>query len=312
MESGRGAEPGPDPRVAVCVATRRRPQALARLLGALDAQDQRGFRMRVVVVDNDADASARPVCDALAARVSYPLDYALEKRRGIPQARNRALARALGGDFAAFVDDDEVPEPGWLAELLRVQRRTGADAVAGPCLARFAEPPARWIAEGGFFERPRFATGEERDVAFTHNALVRCAALAALPRLFDERLALCGGSDVELFRRFARAGFRIVWADDARVHDVVPPQRARLGWILRRARRVGASNAWVERRHAPGARALSRVLAHGAACVLKAGLLLLLSPLRGRAAAARALHLACFGLGRLHGALGLLVEEYRD
>lgn len=312
VDTSRGAQAGPEPRVAVCVATRRRPQALLRLLRALDSQGGAGFRMRAVVVDNDEQGSARPVCEAMAARLSYPLDYVAEKRRGIPQARNRALALGLADEFVAFVDDDEVPEPGWLAELVRVQRETGADAVTGPCLARFEEPPPAWIAEGAFFERPRFATGEERDVAFTHNALVRSDALDSLSGLFDERLALCGGSDVELFRRFAGAGRRIVWADEARVHDAVPPGRARLGWILRRARRVGASNAWIERQHAPGAGTLARVLAHGAWCVLKAVGLLLLSLPGGRAAAARALHLAWFGLGRLQGAFGFLVEEYAD
>ena len=39
----------------------------------------------------------------------HPLTYAIEKRRGIPQARNAALARVLGEvDWIAFVDDDEV------------------------------------------------------------------------------------------------------------------------------------------------------------------------------------------------------------
>src|SRR5262245_34913187 len=214
---------GSELRVAVCVATHERPEGLWGLLHALDAQElPAGVQMRAVVVDNDADASARDVCREAAGRVSYPLHYAIEKRRGIPQARNRALAEGLRDDFVAFLDDDELPEPGWLAALLRAQREHAADAVAGPCRPRFAEPPPDWVVAGGFFERPHFASGERLEVAFTHNVLVRSAALAGLGALFDERLALCGGEDVELFRRFVRQGHRIVWADDAVVYDVVP------------------------------------------------------------------------------------------
>lgn len=312
MQGGAPEAGGRAPRVAVCVVTRCRPQALLRLLGALEGQEPPGIEMRVVVVDNDDAQSARPVCDALAARVSYPLRYAVEKRRGIPQARNRAVSLALRDDFVAFVDDDELPEPGWLAELLRVQRETGAAAVTGPCLPRFGPGAPAWVVQGGFFQRPRFATGSERDAAFTHNVLISTEALGAMPRLFDEEMSLSGGSDVEFFRRFTGAGQRIVWADGARVVDVVPASRATLRWILRRARRVGASNAWVELRHSPGGRSALRVLFHAGRCLAKAALLLAASGVGGRAAAARALQLACFGVGRAQGVFGRRVDEYAD
>ncbi len=312
MDRERPDQAGSELRVAVCIATHRRPEGLLGLLYALDAQElPAGVRMRAVVVDNDAAASARGVCREAAGHLSYPLHYAVEKRRGIPQARNRALAEGLSDDFVAFLDDDEVPEPGWLAALLRAQREHAADAVAGPCRPRFAEPPPAWVVAGGFFERPRFASGERLEVAFTHNVLVRSAALAGLGTLFDERLALCGGEDVELFRRFVRHRHRIVWADDAAVYDLVPAPRATLRWLLRRALRVGASGAWIARLHRPGLRTYLALLAHGLWCLLKAAGLLAAAGLRGRGAAARALHLACFGLGRIGGPFGLRVDAYR-
>lgn len=312
MGPDRQGEGGGAVRVAVCVVTHRRPEGLLRLLGALESLERPpGVRMRAVVIDNDAAASAREVCRDAAERVSYPVQYGVEKRRGIPQARNRALVQGLSDDFVAFLDDDEVPETGWLAALLRAQREHAADAVAGPCLPRFEAPPPAWVVEGGFFERPRFASGASLEVAFTHNVLVRTAALAEMRALFDERLALCGGSDVELFRRFARRGHRIVWCDAAAVYDQVPASRATLRWVLRRALRVGASNARIQRMHAPGRRTGASLVAHGLWCVARACAALAVAPLRGRAAAARALHLACFGLGRLAAPFGLRVDEYR-
>ncbi len=301
-------------RIAICVVTHQRPEGLLRLLGALDGLERLpGATLRAIVIDNDAAGSARAVCDAAAARVSYPLVYAVEKRRGIPQARNRALAEALGDDFVAFVDDDEVPEPRWLAELLAAQRRSGADAVAGPCLPRFAATPPAWVVEGRFFERPRYADGAALDVAYTHNVLVRAAALAAMDSLFDEDMALCGGEDVEFFRRFARRGLGIAWADAAVVHEVVPASRTRLRWLLRRALRVGASNARVRLVHAPGPGSALALVAHGSWCIARGLLGLLAAGLRGRrGAAARGLHLVSFGVGRWLGLAGLRVDEYRS
>ena len=307
-------EARPPRDIAICIVTHRRPEGLRRLLGGLEALDLSGTdaRVRIVVIDNDPAGSALPVCDEAAARRAFRVDYAIEKRRGIPQARNAALAAAAGADFVAFVDDDEVPEPGWLAELLRVQAETAADAVTGPCLPRFEREPPTWVVEGGFFERPRHPTGARLDQAFTHNVLIRLAALAEMDRLFDESMALSGGSDVEFFRRFALGGHGIVWADRALVHEIVPESRATLRWVLRRAWRIGTTSAFVRRLHRPGAATALHLLVHGRWCLAKAGGLLLLASLRGRAAAARALHLGCVGAGRLAGLLGVRFEEYQS
>lgn len=301
--------------MAICILTYRRRAGLARLLAAL-AELRLGAEapaLRVVVVDNDAEASARPVVSGLRGRVDLAIAYQVEKRRGIPQARNAALAAAMGwADFVAFVDDDEVPDPDWLAELLRIQREFAADAVTGPCLSRFDTPPPAWIAASGVFERPRWPTGTLRNVAFTGNVLVRTAALAAMPELFDERMALTGGEDSEFFQRFRRAGHRIVWCDTAVVHDAVPPACATLRWILARAYRTGAIESYIARKHTPTPASSVRLVVHGAYCLGRAALLLAASALRGRAAAAVALRLGGYGAGRIGGVLGWQYAEYRQ
>ena len=301
-------------KVDVCIATYRRPRGLFRLLGGIGRLRFPGAApaLRVVVVDNDPAGSAREVCAQARGWIEAPLVYRIEKRRGIPQARNAALALALeGADFAAFVDDDEVPSPQWLAELLRVQAETGADAVAGPCEPVFEQPVPRWVERGRFFERPRHATGERIGCAFTHNALARTHALASLDALFDERMALIGGSDGELFRRFAARGHAIVWADAAVVYEWVPRSRANARWLLARAYRVGTSSAFVDRHHRERPVSAARLFAHGGWCVAKGATLLPVGALRGRAAALHALRLAAFGVGRLGGLAGVHHEEYR-
>ncbi len=269
-----------------------------------------GTTLQVVVVDNDPAGSAKAVCDEMAARHAYPLHYLVEKRRGIPFARNAALAVALSDtDFVAFIDDDEIPESDWLAELLRVQAYYKADVVTGPCLPQYVEPPPSWVVDGAFHERPRHPTGTLRDVAFTHNALVRAAVFQTIDRHFDESMALNGGDDEEFFARVFAAGFQIVWADNAIVRERIPASRSTLRWILRRGFRVGTSSAWVQLHHRSSTQL--RLLAHGVYCMVKGAGIALSAPLRGRAVGVKGLQLVGYGLGRIAGSAGFLHQEYR-
>ncbi len=294
------------------IVTCRRPRGLRRLLEGLQLlEPPPGVELRVVVADNDPEGSARPVCDDARAWLELPLDYVLEKRRGIPQARNAVLARSLAtADLVAFIDDDEVPDPRWLCELLEILHRERAQAVTGPTHPRFEREPARWIRDSRLFESLPHADGERLRSAYTHNVLVETGALATLDRLFDERMALIGGSDSELFERFGQAGHRIVWCDSARVDEWIPASRARLSWLLRRAFRVGASSAFIRRsrEETPSRRAAAFV--GDAGCVVQGAVQVALGLAFGRGFAARGAYLASYGVGRIAGGLGLTYAEY--
>lgn len=301
-------------KVDICIVTYRRPQGLTRLLGAIQELHlpDPAPELRVVVVDNDPEASARPVCEQAREWLPFALEYTVEKRRGIPQARNAAIsaAAAAGAEYVAFLDDDEVPDECWLEELLHIQQRHAADAVGGPVLSLFEERPPAWVEQGGFFVRPRHPDGSTVHVAFTGNVLIRVEALAAMETLFDERMALTGGSDAEFFRRFHASGHKIVWADAAIVHEVVPPSRVSLAWLLRRSLRVGTATAFIDRNHRPGAVPALRMALHAGWCVAKGSVLLAASVFRGKPAAVHALRLAVFGLARFAGLAGYHYREY--
>lgn len=303
-------------RVAVCVITYRRPEGLKRLLEALDRQTfvktVPAPEVEIVVVDNDPEGSAASGLES--ASVRWLLRSQVEPRRGIPQARNTAVAGALAGgaDFVAFVDDDEAPEPCWLDELLRVQRERGADAVAGPVLRHFDEPPPEWILAGGFFDKKRYADGESLMYVDTANSLVRRELLEGRDKPFDERLAFTGGEDTHFFLRAHRDGRRMVWADGAAVRELIPTSRANAGWVFRRAYRLGNSLAFCEVDLDPSWRTFALRAAKALARIIRALLILPASPLLGgRGRAARSLHDICRGVGMLAGLAGFSHEEYR-
>ena len=127
-------------RVALCICTYKRPDGLINLLDKL-TQLAKAQPDVVVVIDNHIGGEGVAACDQLAASYPFALHYAIEAEPGISYARNAAVSLALQQqpDLIAFLDDDEWPDPNWLAELIRVRASTDADAVGGPTLSVF--PP---------------------------------------------------------------------------------------------------------------------------------------------------------------------------
>jgi succinoglycan biosynthesis protein ExoM len=300
--------------VAVCALTFQRPRALDALLTSLATLDDPGadHRVTVIVVDNDPDQSARAVVERRRADVPWELVYVPEPRRGISFGRNTAVRTAGDADFVAFIDDDETAEPAWLAELLRVQRLTGADVVTGAVLAAFEAEPPRWVADGRFFERQRFATGHPMTYARTGNVLIaRRVFPAGDPAPFNEAMAVTGGEDTHFFLRAHLQGCSIVWADDAVTHEAVPTSRVGVRWLLRREYRRGNTLSLCLRDLEDSPWRRFRRTGLGVLNVGRGAVAATIGVVRGRAALVAGLQRACFGAGLLVGLTGRRYVEYR-
>ena len=303
-------------KVAVCAVTYLRPQGLGRLLeglSALEFQRMPEPEIEVVVVDNDPAGSGRAVCDEWAGRLRWPLRYHREEHRGVSHARNRAVtaARQAGAQLLAFIDDDEVPRPAWLEELLRVQAEHRADVVAGPVLQVFEGQVPGWVRKGRFFESPRLPTGARKEDPGAGNVLIRLAALESMPEPFDPRFTLTGGEDTHLFLRLARAGAVMVWADDAVALEWTPATRTRARWILQRVYRTANTWSACERELHPTAGAVAVRVAKALARIAFGVGTLPVSWVRGRGGVVRSLWYVCWGAGNLTGLTRLRFQEYR-
>lgn len=258
--------------IAITISTFRRPKGLARLLNALSALETKE-KVILVIADNDAEChQGFDLCKALRANgYRWPIDVFIAPERGIAQARNAAMARALATDahFIAMLDDDEWPEPGWLDALLMVQQRTCADALHGQVIRVFERTPAPWslnCAGITSFDQP---TGTIDIIESSSNVLLTRASVAALKEpWFDPAFALTGGEDRDFFTRMKRQGAHFAWAGDAVVNALVPASRLTLSWILRRAYRVGNSDMRVFLKYRPASMALLREVAKIAGAAL--------------------------------------------
>ncbi|MBI1417157.1 MAG: glycosyltransferase [Limimaricola sp.] len=249
--------------VSVIVVSRDRPKALTLCLKALEGQLYDPFEVVVV-----ADAAGRR---ALAAqgwddRVRLiPCDEA-----NISVARNLGLA-AAGGEIVAFIDDDAVAEPTWLAHLV----------------SAFSEPD---IAAAGGFVRGRKGIGFQWtaravDAEGNHDPLVVDPARVSCPDPGPGRavrtegtnmafrrdvLATIGGFDpafrfyldeTDVNLRLAAAGHRTAIVPLAQVvHGFAAGPFRRADRVPRDLFQIGASLAVFLRKHAPAADHAARLL----------------------------------------------------
>jgi succinoglycan biosynthesis protein ExoM len=299
-------------RVAICIATFRRTKLLQGLLEGISELTFRKVRapdIQVIVADNDASGTAANVCHSIHMR--WPLKYVIEPRRGIAQARNRALSEATDFEFVAFIDDDETPAPAWLDELLWAQAQFHADVVSGPVLPAFTDGVPEWVKAGRFFDGPVHPNGHFLDCCATNNVLVSRTVLDHVPT-FDEQFALCGCDDVHFFIRVRRAGFSIVSSSEAIVTERISTDRANLGWLLRRAYRGGNSWALVESSldKRGSTRLVRLVKAFGR--IILGSVRVPVSLFGGKAGVTRALRSICLGAGMLTGFAGWKFQEYKS
>lgn len=227
----------PSIHVTVCICTYRRLELLRRLLEALTklSNDEGALSWSCVVVDNDANGSARCIVDRFCQETDLSVTYDIEPERNFALVRNRTIAHSRG-EFIAFVDDDEVPVPEWLVQLVKTQRKYGCDGVLGPVRPYFDSEPPRWIIKGKLCERPVHPTGMRMpwDKSRTGNVLISRRLFTEVGLKFDPAYAT-GGEDVDFFKRAAAAGFSFVWCEEAPAYELVPPERCRKSYFLRRA-----------------------------------------------------------------------------
>jgi succinoglycan biosynthesis protein ExoM len=312
--------------ITVCIASYKRPEGLKRLLDGLNRlifTSQAEPNIEVIIVDNDITASAHCVYAAFQADFRWSLRYCIEAKRGISYARNRGISEAKcqgripsgsqntkNTNFVVFIDDDEIPEPNWLDELLKVQRIHKADVVTGPVIPHFIKSDVpQWILRGGFFERRHYPTGYSVNIAFTNNVLISAHALEGIDKVFDERLALTGGEDVHFFMRLREAGYKFVWADEAAVTEWIPQSRTSIGSILLRGYYGWSVQSMCERELNPSVLGIRAI--KGISLIVKGLCLVAPSLFLGQHALVTALLNIYRGVGSLAGIAGVRYQAYK-
>jgi glycosyltransferase involved in cell wall biosynthesis len=241
------------PATVIAVPTFRRPGQLQHLIEAVAKLDRLDGAM-LLVADNDVEGEGAAVATTMAGSFPIPIEVIRVPEPGLCHARNAIVAHALtvpGMQRLAMIDDDEWPEPQWLASLLAVQERTGAGIVGGPVTPVFPEGAPDWAGQTLVFRSEQRPEGPAEMLYASNNLLVTRAALEALGTpWFDPAFNRSGGEDLDFLTRLKALGFGFGWAPEARVSEWVGAERARKAWVLRRMWRIGVTDTKVARKSA--------------------------------------------------------------
>jgi glycosyltransferase involved in cell wall biosynthesis len=207
---------------SVVIPTYNRLDVLPEVIRALDAQREAPSFELIVVDDGSSDGTG----DWLK-RSSFgpPTRLVAQPNRGPAAARNRGIDLA-SGRLIAFLGDDTVPDPDWLATHARAHRdRGGRCGIVG--YTRWHDrmrlnPFLRYINETGFqFGYGLIKNREDVRFNFFYTSNVSLPRELLLRERFDERFPRPAWEDTELaYRLTRRQGMRLVYCPEAvTAHD---------------------------------------------------------------------------------------------
>ena len=212
-----------------------------------------------MVVDNGSTDSTPSMLQEAAAQSPIPIRTLQVPDPGLSTARNRGWQTASGA-IIAFLDDDSIPEPGWLQALLDAYDEPSVASVVGRLLPRIQEG-TRSDLDPAWLPIYTFDHGaERRDIRklMGANMSARRSVLVDIGGL-DERLGRIGscllaGDDNDLCQSILSppGARRIVYQPNALAHHTLRPETLRPDLLIKRSYCGGISNAVLDRKASRG------------------------------------------------------------
>lgn len=136
-----------NPSLTVLIPTYKRAEIVRETLEAMCWVDRRGLSVRFVVIENGVRDHTQAVVEGFASRL--PIRYLYEARPGKNNALNKAINEVDLGEIVVCTDDDVVPNPDWLTQIVETTGRwPGHDVFGGAIYSIWpdGQPPKWWGA----------------------------------------------------------------------------------------------------------------------------------------------------------------------
>ncbi len=234
----------------IVICTHNRASSLHAVLQQLEAlRSPRSVRWSVLVVDNASTDETPAAAETFRARGQLRLRYVCEDTLGLVWARLRGVTESAA-DWIAFVDDDNLLEPGWLEAMAgAIEAYPDAGGLGGRVCLQWTKTPKPAFHHFGYCFAEQELGPEPKAVHSLVGAgmVVRRAALQATgwtqaPLIADRTgTSLVSGGDAEIALRLRGAGFELRYVPGAVMQHLMPPERARFRYLLRIAWALGVS-----------------------------------------------------------------------
>jgi glycosyltransferase involved in cell wall biosynthesis len=236
---------------SVAICTYNRANWLAELVAALRAQECR-LPFEILIVDNNSTDGTAQLVQQLQSLPGAPVRYRREGRQGIVFARNLALESCSQSAFMAFIDDDELPEPGWLQSACYGLDRDGADCVGGRIQLRFSpEKRPAWLEDPvlcflGYLDygEAAFWITDDSKPIWSGNVAYRMSLFNNSRLRFDvryNRAGKCagGGEDLRMFRALGTQGAKLRYIPGMVISHRIEPWKLKRRYFLKLHMKAG-------------------------------------------------------------------------
>jgi glucosyl-dolichyl phosphate glucuronosyltransferase len=234
------------PLITAAICTYQRYDLLGQAIDSLLAQTLDKPQYELLVIDNSPDWQLSGEVAKTYASVEN-LRWVVEKTPGLSNARNVATAMAKA-PLIAFMDDDAVARPGWLAAIVAAYDSFGAHAgvVGGKVNPIWGAPRPGWLHEDLLGLVSVIDRGSNARVLAKHEWLAGVNISFRVGLLQEAggfnvglgrngtSLALLSNEEVEVVEKIKRWGFVVVYAPEAEVDHIVDGNRLSQAWIRRR------------------------------------------------------------------------------
>jgi glycosyltransferase involved in cell wall biosynthesis len=227
--------------IDVVICTYNRAANLDNTLSALGAQRVSGYVIwSVLVVDNGSTDSTADVVEAHRLRHLLPgLRRVVESEKGLTPARRRGVGET-SAPWIAFVDDDNLLDPGWLDAIARaIRANPAAGGIGGRVISDWEQPAPNFFKGFCCFPEQNCDVARETMSLVGAGLVVRRAALVECGWLERPLLAdrvgkrLVSGGDIEITERIRAAGYPLWRTPDAVLRHHIPSSRATWRYLLR-------------------------------------------------------------------------------
>jgi len=213
---------GPTPRASIVIPVFNQFAHTLACLRALAAQPPQTTFEVIVVDDGSSDETEA------ALRQVAGLRYHRRAQNGGFIAACNDGAGLAHGDYLVFLNNDTVPQPGWLEALLRTFAEHPDCGLAGAQLlypdGRLQEAGGIVFADGSAYNYGRFEAADDPRFAFVREADYCSGAAIAVPRAlfsqlggFDTRYAPAYFEDTDLAFAVRNAGYTTLYQPFSRV-----------------------------------------------------------------------------------------------
>lgn len=241
--------------IDVVICTYQRAHDLDAALAALAGQqDGPALDWAVLVVDNNSTDDTATVVERHVARGHLPgLRRVVEPEQGLTPARRRGVLET-GRQWVAFVDDDNLLDPLWLATAAAaLADRPDVGALGGRVVLEWQSAPQPYLADFGFCyaEQDHGPGGHAVEHLNGAGMVLRRTALAECGWLEEPLLAdrvgrgLVSGGDVEIAARVRAQGYLLWYEPGCLLRHRISASRMSRRYLLRVSAGLGASEAIV-------------------------------------------------------------------